>query len=155
MRWIKASEKPPTGNAEDYSWRRVKDKVKFNPILNINGNILEYAWLRSEFSFDEVEYLDESDTPTHDLTDIEREAAELYPEPNYPIGRTEVYSLSELREYRRQAHIACAKQYIDKVKGLEAEVAAWKDASELYFKYLSPETKEIIKDYFKQPTNPQ
>jgi hypothetical protein len=85
------------------------------------------------------------DTPTHDLTDIERMARERYPDEE---GASMMRNIGIATQ--RNAYIDCARQYIDKVKGLEAERDAWKDASQLYFKYLSPETKEIIKQYYQQ-----
>jgi hypothetical protein len=94
-------------------------------------------------------WLKESDTPTHDFTDIEREAAELYPYDEKGDGRAMI-TWNQVEGEKRAAHISCAQSYEQKVKGLEAEVAAWKDASQLYFKYLSPETKEIIRQYYEQ-----
>jgi hypothetical protein len=72
------------------------------------------------------------DTPTHDLTDIEREAAELYPKP----ASTGDYVM-DLREEakvkgQRAAHISCAKQFLDKVKGLEVERDKWKKLAHDY-----------------------
>lgn len=123
MKWILASTKPPTGNAEEYSWRRAKDKQKFNPMLNINGNILEYAWLRSEFSFDEVEYLDESpDLPPTDEQAIVDEAERLYP---YGEGRNiqlPFVTVNAITDTLRAAHIACAKTYSSRVRELEAQL---------------------------------
>lgn len=58
---------------------------------------------------------------THDLTDIEREATKLYPMPEEPAGYAEAYTLRNVRSWQQESHIACAKQFIDKVKGLEAE----------------------------------
>lgn len=55
-------------------------------------------------------------TPTHDLTDIEREARRQYPSNQYMSAE-----LAYKRQGQQEAYIACAKQYIDKVKGLEAE----------------------------------
>jgi hypothetical protein len=68
-------------------------------------------------------WLKESDTPTHDITDIEREAAELYPYPDESYFE-EKYGLAMVKERvdrERAAHISCAKQFLDKVRGLEAE----------------------------------
>jgi hypothetical protein len=60
------------------------------------------------------------DTPTHDLTNIEREARERYQyaETNVTLS-TATYN--SIMDCQREAYISCAKQYIDKVKGLEAE----------------------------------
>lgn len=120
MRWIKASVKPPTGVADEYSWRRASDKQKFNPVLNINGNILEYAWLRSEFSFDEVEYLDET-PPAIELMAIEQEAQELYPNDSRDMTDT------MLADAQRLAYITAARQYMGEIEKLTTRVKELED----------------------------
>lgn len=82
-------------------------------------------------------------TPTHDLTDIEREAAELYPyDPKHDedhIG--EIGSL-------RLAHISCAKQFIDKVRGLESRIKEMEQAlSQIWMDSVAiPCRKEGVSD---------
>jgi hypothetical protein len=73
----------------------------------------------------------------HDLTDIEREARERYPDEE---GASMMRNIGIATQ--RNAYIDCAKQFIDKVRGLEKENAALREEIECWKDELKDRARE-------------
>lgn len=114
MRWIKASERLPEldkdvclrWQGEQYGSGRF-----YKHYSNIECDFTRRGTYR-EPSFELIEWLDES-IPVS----IEDEAKALY-----PIAETTNYDIAARQVARREAHITCARMYVDTIERLEGEL---------------------------------